>query len=300
MLIDYIRNPYRVFMLMGDRGMLNWLADEPYLRLIYRANIGKRLNLDEPMWFGEKINWLKLYGHPERYARFSDKYAVRDYIAATIGEEYLVPLLGVWDNPGKIDFDILPERFVLKATHDSGSACICRDKTGFDQAAAIKKLRRALKCRYYMKGRERQYEHVVPRVLAEEYIDTGTDTLTFDYKVYCFNGMARFVHAMSTSVVSFQQKYTFFDCEWQRLPFWLDGYPVESRELPPPQNLTKMLCLAEKLTQGMPFMRVDFYEANNRLFIGEMTWLPSGGLIPFQPPEWERRIGEWLVLPAKA
>ena len=299
MLKDYIRNPYRVFMLLGDRGLLNWLGDEPFLRLIYRANIGQKLNLENPQTFCEKMNWLKLYGHPERYTLYSDKLGVRAHVAKALGEEYLVPLLGVWDDPDEIDFDALPERFVLKATHDSGSAYFCRDRADFDRQAARKKLRRALRTPYYMKGRERQYEHVVPRVIAEAYLDSGTDALAADYKVYCFDGEARFVHLATDRGTDRHMKITIFDPAWNRLPFWIDGYPTEPGELPRPEGLEEMIRCAEKLCAGMPFMRVDFYEVAGRVYFGEMSWLPSGGLIPFQPPEWERRLGDWVTLPPK-
>ena len=299
MLTAYLKNPYRVFMLLGDRGLLNWLPDEPYLKLIYRANLGKKLHLDNPQTFCEKMNWLKLYDRQPRYTQMSDKLGVRDYVAPLIGQEHLIPLLGVWDDPARIDFDSLPGRFVLKATHDSGSVLVCRDKDAFDRKAAVRYFQRALRNRFYIKGRERQYEHVVPRVIAEAYLDDGTGNLPTDYKLYCFGGTAKCLYTGTDRGTDRPFKMTFFDMDWNRLPIRFKDCPEDQNDVPRPSGLSQMQAFAETLSAGIPLMRVDFYEINGQVYFGEMTLCDGSGLYPLDPEEWELRFGEWITLPEK-
>ncbi|MDO4573290.1 MAG: ATP-grasp fold amidoligase family protein [Clostridia bacterium] len=297
MLKDYIKNPCRVFMLLGDRGLLNWMPDEPFLRLIYRANTGKKLHLDPPVTFCEKLNWLKLYDRRDCYTQYADKLGVRDYVAETIGAEYLVPLLGVWDDPQDIDFNSLPDRFVLKATHDSGSILICRDRERFDRDATVKYFQKALRNRFYLKGRERQYEYVIPRVIAETYLDSGSDALPTDYKIYCFDGKARALYTGTDRGTDRDFKMTFYDMAWRRLPIGFQGYPMSTEDIPEPGHLDQMRHLAERLSAGIPLMRVDFYEVDGRVYFGEMTICDGSGFSPLEPPEWEERFGAWIGLP---
>ncbi len=284
-------------MLLGDRGLLNWMPDKPFLKLIYRENMGRKLHLNPPVTFTEKLNWLKLYDRRELYTQISDKLGVREYIKEKVGSEYLVPLLGVWDDPEKIDFAALPDRFVLKATHDSGSVMVCRNKDAFDQKKAIQFFKRALKNRFYMKGRERQYEHIVPRIAAEEYLDDGTGNLPMDYKLLCFDGRVKCLYVVTGRGKEPEPHMTFFDREWNRLPIVMLSSPPDPQEICRPEGLERMVLLTEKLCADMPIMRADFYEIFGNTYIGELTLYVDSGLEILEPPEWERTLGEWIVLP---
>ena len=296
MLKAYLKNPYRVFMLMGDRGLLNWLPDEPYVKLMYRANVGRKANLDDPQGYMEKMNWLKLYGNMRQYAPYSDKLAVRDYISQKIGAEYLVPLLGVWNSAAEIDFSALPERFVLKATHDSGSVKVCRNKASFDCRAARRYFARALRTRYYMKGRERQYEPITPRIIAETYLDDGKHTLPTDYKLYCFNGKPKLMMACTNRGTDKQVTASFFDLEWNEIPIYCPDFENTAETIERPYSFEKMKEIASVLCRDIPFVRIDFYDIQGKLYFGEMTFCDGGGYEGYGEG-WEDIIGAWIHLP---
>ncbi len=273
------------------------LSDKAYVKLIYRLYIGKKLNLKDPKTFNEKLQWLKLYDRKPEYTRMVDKYEAKRYVAELIGEEYIIPTLGVWDRVEDIDFDTLPEQFVLKCTHDSGSVVICRDKSNFDAKKAMELLEKKLKSNLFWHGREWPYKNLNPRIIAEEYMEDKKTAELRDYKFFCFNGevKALFV-AVDRQKSGEEVKFDFFDSDFNWLPF-KQGHPHASVRLEKPVCFEEMKNLASKLSAGIPHVRVDFYEVNGKIYFGEMTFFHFCGIIPFEPEEWDYKFGEWIKLP---
>ena len=275
------------------------IPDRQYLKMMYRKLIGKELNLDNPETFNEKLQWLKLYNRKPEYTKMVDKYEVKKYVADLIGEEYIIPTLGVWDRVEDIDFDTLPNQFVLKCTHDSGGLVICRDKSTLDIPEAIKKLKRSLKRNFYWYGREWPYKNVKPRIIAEKYMEDDRDKELRDYKFFCFDGKVKLLFiATERSNKNSETKFDFFDTEYNHLNI-RNGHPNSDKPVEKPQNFEKMKELSSVLSKGIPHVRVDFYEVNGKVKFGEMTFFHWSGLVPFEPEEWDHKIGSWIKLPEK-
>lgn len=274
------------------------LSDKAFLKLRYLLCMGEKLNLSEPKTFNEKLQWLKLYDRNPAYTMMVDKYKVREYIKETIGEEYLIPLLGVWDNPDDIDFDALPDKFVLKCNHNSGlGMCICKDKSTLDVAKVRTGLRKGLKENYYLSGREWPYKDVERKIVCEQYMEDSTTEELRDYKFFCFDGevKALFV-ATDRQTKGEETKFDFFDADYNHLPF-TNGHP-NARVLPEkPKAFDKMKALAAILSKNIPQVRVDFYEVDGRIYFGELTFSHWSGMVPFDPPAWGNAFGEWIKLP---
>lgn len=280
-------------------GISHVLSDKAYLKYMHRALIGQKLNLNAPRTFNEKLQWLKLYNRNPAYCKLVDKHEVKEYIAKTIGEQYVIPTLGVWENFEDINFDELPDQFVLKCTHDSGSVVICRDKSTFDIEKARKKLNKKLKMNLYWHGREWPYKNVKPRIIAEQYMeDTKTAELR-DYKFFCFDGEAKALFiATERQKAGEEVKFDFFDMDFNHLPV-RQGHPNAPVCPEKPEMFDEMRVLAEQLSKGIPQVRVDFYEANGKVYFGELTFFHFCGLVPFDPPEWDTIFGDWITLPNK-
>lgn len=288
---------HTLFGMLGAKGFLNWMPDAMYLKMLFKLRFGYALDLNDPKSFSEKIQWLKLYDRKPSRTKLVDKYEVRNYIKETLGEEYLIPLIGgPWADVDEIDFDALPERFVLKPTHDSGSVVICKNKATFDIEQAKNKLAKSLKRVYYTAGREWPYKNVKPRIIAEKYMeDSNCDELT-DYKLFCFNGKVMCSYIGSSRFSEKGLHLTYYDRDWNKLPF-TRGYPAEELPFPKPKCYDKMLELAELLARDIPFVRIDFYEIEGHLYFGECTFYPGSGMRVFDPPEWDNILGSWLELP---
>ena len=272
---------------------LGFLSDESYIRLIYRLRMGKKPDLDNPRTFTEKLQWLKLHDHNPEYTGMADKLAMRTYVEDRIGEGHTVPVLGIWNRFEDIDFDALPDRFVLKTTHDSGSYLICRDKASFDRKTASKILTRSLKRNYYRTTREWQYKDIEPRIIAEQYMDDGKTNLT-DYKFFCFNGKPLFMYSEEES--SGNPTQAIADMQYNMMPFSMDD--AKADVLPPkPELFDAMASVSKRLSEGVPFLRVDMYCIGNSFYVGELTFYHYGGYIPFNPVEWDLKLGEKLELP---
>lgn len=273
------------------------ISDETYLRIKYWVKMGKKLNLKNPQTFNEKIQWLKLYGRRPIDTVLSDKFAVKEFISKTIGSEYVIPILGVWDRFDDIEFDSLPNQFVLKCTHDSGGIIVCKDKRKLDKQTAKKKLEKSLKTDYYIYSREKAYKDIPRRIIAEEYKeDTNTKELR-DYKFFCFNGEPKLLFVASDRQTAGEEtKFDFFDMDYNHLPF-TNGHP--NAVVPPqkPIKFDEMKLLAGKLSYGIPHVRIDFYEVNGHVYFGEMTFSHWGGMTPFEPEEWDYKLGGWIHLP---
>lgn len=269
--------------------------DKTYLSLKYKYKMGCFLNLNNPQTFNEKLQWLKLYDRKPEYTTMVDKYAVKKYVADIIGEEYIIPTLGVWNHFDEIDFDKLPNKFVLKCTHDSGGLVICKDKDKLDLKVARQKIEKPLKQNYYWSGREWPYKDVKPRIIAEPYMEDSKAHELIDYKFMCFNGKVRCSFTCSERFSKDGLKVTFFDKDWNVMPFERH-YHVSKNPPKKPINYDKMIQFSEQLSKGIPFVRVDFYEINGQLYFGELTFYPGGGFEEFTPEEWDYKLGDFLKL----
>lgn len=277
--------------------LLRFIPDEPYLRLMYRIRMGKKLNLRNPQTFNEKLQWLKLHDRNPIYTTMVDKYEAKKYVSSIIGEEYIIPTLGVWDRFEDIDFDTLPNQFVLKCTHDSGGLVICRNKTSLDIEAARKKINASLKTNFFWVGREWPYKNVKPRIIAEEYMEDEREHELRDYKFFAFDGVAKALFiATDRGDESIDTKFDFFDMNFVHLDF-TNGHPNADQLPHKPETFEKMRALTEKLSKGIPQARIDFYEVNGRAYFGEITLAHWSGMKPFVPEEWDYSFGEWIVLP---
>lgn len=287
----------RIFDALNYRKMLNWLPDKVFLEVAFRARFGRKLNLNNPETFNEKLQWLKLYNRKPEYTKMVDKYLVRDYVKEKIGEEYLIPLLGVWDDPEKIDFDELPMQFVLKCNHNSGlGMCICKDKNSLDINKVKEELKKGINQNYYLTSREWPYKDVPRRIIAEKYMVDESGYELKDYKFYCFDGKVKLVMINSDRMSSEKTKANYFDENYQPLDFvW--GY--ENAEIPPqkPEKFEEMKYLAEKLSEGISHVRIDFYQTPSGIYFGEITFFDGSGFDAIEPIEWDYKIGSWIKLP---
>ncbi|MBR3307489.1 MAG: glycosyl transferase [Lachnospiraceae bacterium] len=280
---------------VGQAGRI--LPDRLYITLAFLARLHSLPDLKHPKTFNEKLQWLKLNDRREVYKTMVDKAEVKAYVAERIGEEYIIPTLGIWGDAESIDTDKLPERFVLKCTHDSGSTFVISDKAAADWPSVKAGLTKCLKSNYYILGREWPYKDCVPRIIAEEYIGDGED-LT-DYKFMCFNGKVKCTFVCTERFAEDGVKINVYDRDWELLPFERD-HPRSSRQIPRPEAYEEMIGLAEKLAGDIPFVRIDFYNVGSRVCFGEITLYPGAGFLPFYPAEWDGILGSWLTLPDKA
>ena len=287
------------FMVLSSHGLCDTMDDEEYLKRKFRAVMGRELDLENPRTFNEKLQWLKLYNRKPEYTMMVDKVLVRDYIARTIGEEYLIPLLGVWDDPDEIDFDKLPDRFVLKCNHNSGlGMCICKDKSKLDIDKVRADLRKGLKQNYYLTGREWPYKDIPRKILCEQYMEDVSGKGLTDYKFYCFDGRVKSVgiYQNRNALVPTTADYFSRDYKWQD---FLWGYP--HAEVPPekPKEFGEMVKLAEVLSEGFCELRVDLYLCGDKIYFGELTFFDGSGFDKFTPEEWDATLGDWITLPRK-
>ena len=274
---------------------LKFLPDDLYLKLMYRRQIGKPLNLKNPKTFNQKLQWLKLHDRNTKYIKFVDKYEVRQYIRDRIGERYLIPLVGgPWNSVDDINFDNLDDQFVLKCTHDSGSAIICDDKTKFDVEAAIITTRNNLNRNYFWIVREWPYKFIKPRIIIEKYLEEQGVSGLIDYKFMCFNGTVRCIFTC-TDRKNKKLKVTFFDRKWNRLPF-VRHYPADAKTIQKPRNFDKMIKISETLSKGLPFARIDLYEFHSKIYFSEITLYPGSGFEEFSPEVWDKTLGDWIDL----
>lgn len=293
--LKHLKNSITFFIPLGLRGYLSWLPDEVYLKCMFRCKMGYWFDLKNPKTFNEKLQWLKLHDRNPLYTQLVDKYEVRKYISETIGEEYLVPLLGIWDKFDDIDFDKLPNQFVLKSTHDSGGLVICTDKSNLDISIAKKKINKCLRKNCFYLMREWPYKNIKPRIVAEQWMVDESGIELKDYKIFCFNGEPKFL-LVATDRRIHQTKFDFFDLDFNHLPFMQHYSNNTSKIIQKPSGLPVMLNLANKLTKNFAHCRADFYDINGRVYFGELTFCHLSGLEPFEPKEWDEKFGEFLKL----
>ena len=294
-IIKYIKTPKLFIVYIASKGMLKWLSDEQYIKLIYWANFGKKLNMQNPITFNEKLQWLKINNRKDEYTAMVDKFLVKKYVSEKIGEEYIIPTLGVWNKFEDIDFDKLPNKFVLKSTHDSGGVVICKDKNELNIVKTKKIIESSLRREYFWWGREWPYKQVEPRIIAEEYISTDSDELK-DYKIHCFNGVPKIILVCSNRYSNEGLREDFFDIEWNHLSLKRPKYPNADIIPEHPKNLNLMLELATIISKGISFSRIDFYEVSGQVLFGEITFFPASGFEMFNSSEWDEKLGSWINL----
>lgn len=272
---------------------LRFIPTEPYLKLVYWIKTGKRLNLKNPKTYCDKLNWLKLHDiHPE-YTRMADKIEVRNYIKEVLGKDICLPLLGAWEHYDDIDFDSLPDRFVLKCNHDSGSTRVVHDKASMDHSGMKEFFEGRLRLNAYVLGREYPYRDINPMICAEAYMVPDGRKDINDYKFLCFNGKPEVMFIVSDRHTDCRLDY--FDMDFNHLPITA-VYPNSNKHIEKPRYFEEMNTLAQKLSQGMRFVRIDLYEINGQIYFGEFTHFDGGGFWPRQPEEWENKLGDMIDL----
>jgi len=271
-----------------------WLPARIAIEDTYFEAFGRRPELRNPRRYSEKLQWQKLHDHNPLYHVLADKAAVKDYVADKIGQEYLIPTLGVWDSPEKIDWDALPSRFVLKCTHDSGSTIICDDKSSFDRKSASDKLASALRRNYYRRFREWSYKGLRPRIIAEQYM--GSDIA--DYKFFCFHGKPQLMFVATERNSAEETKFDFFDMDYRHLDF-RNGHPNALQRPEAPAAFAQMKELAARLAEGLDQVRIDLYEIEGRIYFGEYTFYHWSGFMPFDPDSADEWMGDFYNIGKK-
>lgn len=292
---DFMKNPGLIFISLGHRGWFRWMDDETYLKIAYRIKMGKKLNLNPPVTFNEKLQWLKIHDRQPEYTTMVDKYEAKKWIAERVGETYIIPTLGVWNHFDEIDFDKLPNQFVLKCTHDSGGLVICRDKSKLDKDAARNKIETCLKHNFFWGQREWPYKNVKPRIIAEKYMEDSLTNELRDYKFYAFRGIVKALFIASNRQAD-ETVADYFDMDFKHFNFmW--GYPNSKEMQEKPVNFDEMVKITEKITKDIPEARVDFYEVDGKTYFGEITFSDGSGMQRFNPESWDETFGKWIKLP---
>ena len=291
-----LKNPSRLIASRRLRGVTRFLPDKLFLKCMYKAEFNRRLNLKDPRGFNEKLQWLKLHDRDPRYINMVDKYEAKRVVADRIGQEHLIKTLGVWPDFDSIDFNQLPQQFVIKCTHDSAGLVICTDKDSFDYAAARNKIRRCLKRNYFYAGREWPYKKIKPRVIAEAYMEDHVLGELRDYKFFTFNGEPRIMHLVSNRQNKNQETYgDFYDMDFNHLDLTM-GHNNAPTPPQKPENFERMKVFAGILAQGTRHLRVDFYEVDGHLYFGELTFFQDSGLADVQPSRWNETLGDWIII----
>lgn len=276
-------------------------SDEKYLKKLFKLKVGKVLDLDNPQTFSEKLQWLKLYNRKPEYTQMVDKVEVKKYVANIIGEEYIIPTLGVYNSVDEIDFEALPNQFVLKTTHGGGGGgvVVCKDKSTLNIADCKRKLQRSMKQNIYWHLREWPYKDITPRIIAEKLLEVAGSEDLPDYKFYCFNGEPRYCQVIRDR--NSKETIDFYDMEWNHMPF-VGLNPIAENGLTPvarPAHLENMLEICKKIANDIPFARIDLYLVNETEYFGEITFYPASGMGTFRPQEWNIKLGELIDIQKK-
>ena len=294
--MSFLTKPYYRTRVLIKLGYYDSLSDEEFLKKVFPKYMGYPLDLENPKTFSEKLQWLKVNYREPIQTVMVDKHEAKHFISHRVGDQYIIPTLAVWDSVEDIDFDALPNQFVLKCTHDSGGIVICKDKSSLDREAAKAKLRASLKRDYSKIAREWAYQNVPRRIIAEEYIsELGNDDL-LDYKMYSFHGEPKLTVVCSDRFSKTGTRMNFYNIDWEPMGIHFGHYPPLPTEFPKPATYEEMKRLTAELSKDCPFLRVDFYEIKGRLYIGELTFFPGAGLEQFCPMTKDYELGEWLHL----
>lgn len=282
-----------IILFLNSRGMLKFIPDSVFISYLYFKTFRKKLNLNNPKSFNEKLQWLKLYDRKKIYTDMVDKYEAKKYVSNIIGNEYIIPTIGIYDRFDDIDFEKLPNQFVIKCTHDSGGLIICKEKNKLNIKEARKKIEKSLKKNYFYFGREWPYKNLKPKIIIEKYMEDDIDSSMHDYKFHCFNGKVKYILVCTNREKDLKE--TFFDLEWKISKFKRPNHEID-KDIKKPSNFSTMIELAEKLSNNIPFIRVDFYQINGKIYFGELTFYPAAGFAKFEPEEWDEKLGELIDL----
>jgi hypothetical protein len=292
-IIAYIKNPAKIINYFGSKGKLKFIPDKLYLKIIYRARMGEKLNINNPKTYNEKLQWLKLHDRKPEYIQMVDKYEVREYIRKTIGEEHLIPLIGIYNNFNEIDFSILPNQFVLKCTHDSGGKIICKDKSKLSIKATKRQINKDLKKNYYYSGREWPYKYIKPRIICEKYMVDESGVELKDYKFFCFGGEPNVLFVASDRENDI--RYDYYDIDFNHQPFTQQDKNSD-KKIEKPLGFDKMIELSRILSKNIPHVRVDFYDVHGTVYFGELTFYNESGFGKFEPEIYDAILGSWIQL----
>ena len=295
-IFSYIKHPTKLLSLLNACGFAKLFSDKFCIKFLFHNRVGVWPNLDNPKTFNEKLNWLKLNDRNPIYTTKVDKVKVKDYVAERIGNKYVIPSIAVWDSVDDIDLSIFPDQFVLKCNH-AGGVIVCKDKSTFDVENAKKTLRKTLKRDYFYLSRCWPYKNVERKVFAEQYIQNkrGDESELIVYKVFVFNGKSKLIQVIQGDKTA-HETIDYFDTKWNLLDL-KQNYPNSKVHLEKPKALEEMLKLSNILSDGVPFVRVDWYIANGHLKFSEFTYYSDSGFAKFQPNEWDEKLGAWIKLP---
>lgn len=301
-ILKFIVNRDYRFVIMANAGLYDWMEDRKYLEKKYKSVFGKPLDLNHPKTFNEKLQWLKLFDRKPEYSLMVDKYLVKEYVANKIGRDYIIETIGVWDSENDIDFDELPDQFVLKCNHNSGlGMCICKDKKKLDIKRVRKKLGKGLRQNYYLLGREWPYKNVERKIIAEKYMVDEKHAELRDYKVLCFNGAPKLIEYHAGRFTNHQTQ-DIYNTEWEKCDISqsnVSGFGKSNINVPKPLLLDRMLELSSVLAEGIPHVRIDWYIVEDALYFGEITFFDGSGFDGFDNEEDDLMIGNWIKLPDK-
>lgn len=275
-----------------------WMNDRTFVKWEFFSGMRKFPNLKKPCSFNEKLQWLKLNDMHLEYSRMVDKAEAKEYVMEILGEgseKYIIPTLGIWNSFDEIDFDSLPNQFVLKTTHDSGGVVVVSNKNTINMASVREKIERSMKHNFFYEHREYPYKNIKPRIIAEKYMVDESGTELKDYKFFCFNGHCKMLFIATDRNIG-DTRFDFYDENFNHLPF-RQGHPWANKVINKPDRFEDMVRLSEKLSKGFPHVRVDLYNINGQIYFGELTFFHFSGNVPFEPEVWDYRIGEWLKLP---
>ena len=292
-IINVITNP-KPYLIIIVRKLVHILPKRTYLKLIFYLSLGYKLNLNKPETFNEKLQWLKLNRKSDIDTLLVDKYEVKKILSKKFGGEYIIPTYGVYEKFDDIDFEELPNEFVMKTTHQSGGVIICRNKRLLDLKSAKAIINNKLKKNLYYWGLEWPYKNVKPRIIIEKYIGHGNEDVK-DYKLMCFNGKVKCSFVCTERYSKGGLHINFYDNDWNLMPF-TRHYPNDPQLTPKPLNYDLMVKLAEDIAKDIPFVRIDFYEVHNKLYFGEITFYPGCGFEEFNPQKWDKILGSWIKL----
>lgn len=294
-IMHYIKCPKEIIIYLMNKGAFKNMDDEKYIKLKYKLIMGEKLNLDNPKKLSEKLQWLKLYDRKDIYTQMVDKYESKKFLRTVIDEKYIIPTYGVYNSFDEIDFDKLPKEFIMKCTHDSGGAFMCNDKEKFDKDIAKKTINKFLKRKYFYIHREWPYKNVKPRIIIEKYLKNKDNTDLIEYNWFCFNGEPKFLMACYGDRATARYN-DYYDIDFKKLDFRC-VYNTCEQPMQKPEIFDEMLELCKKISKNVPSLRVDFYEVDGKIYIGELTFFHWAGYTKFEPREWDLKLGKLLVLP---
>lgn len=290
---NYNKLKYYFLVAVGRFFPDNITFDKIYLKLMYKLKMKEKINFDNPQTFNEKLQWLKIYDRNPKYTNMVDKVETKKIVENIIGKEYIIPSVAVYDNPKEIKWDELPKQFVIKCCHDSGGLAIVKNKELANKKAILKKIKKYYKRNYFYNLREWPYKNIKPKILIEKYMQDGNTNQLNDYKLMCFNGKVKCSFVCSNRNSKEGLCVNFYDRDWNPMPFERH-YPKNKIEFSKPKQYANMVNLAEKLAKDIPFVRVDFYIINDKVYFGEMTFFPGSGMEEFNPVKWDYILGSWI------